>query len=239
MKYLILFAGLAALLFLTTSSCKNLDSGPKTSKEYTVSEFSNLNLEVVGDIYYEQSDDHYMKVSGGSNLIENLIVENEDGNLSIKLKDKNRYSSNKNNLVIRLGSPQLESVKFNSVGEFQIKDHFKGEKLMIVNNGVGEIEIDDCELYSFNLVSNGIGQVEVKGSSEHTFINSQGVGSIDCSKLKSQNTIVECQGIGSISAYASKSIDLSIMGIGNVKYYGNPDEIKQNISGMGKATNMN
>lgn len=64
------------------------------------------------------------------------------------------------------------------------------------------------------------------------------MGEIDCSELKSKNTKVVGKGVGELSVYAKDSINITLTGIGNVKYYGNPASVKTDISGIGKATKM-
>lgn len=236
MKNSIFFISLLTSLIL--ASCGNYDSGPKISKTFTVSEFSILELEVIGEVYYEQADSFYMHVSGGTNLIENLKVSNDDDELSIELKNKDKYTNKKNELIIRVGSPHLSKVNFNSVGTFYIEKNFKGDELSVENNGVGKIKINDAHVTTMNLISKAVGTIEAKGTAVNAFISSKGVGEIDSRKLKTKNTVVECKGIGNISVHASNSIDISISGIGSVKYYGNPEDIKTNISGLGKASNM-
>ncbi|WP_107039316.1 head GIN domain-containing protein [Brumimicrobium mesophilum] len=229
---------ISLLSILTFTSCSNYDSGPNISKTFPISEFSNLELEVVGEVYFEQADSFYMHVTGGSNLIEDLKISNDDDELTIELKNKDNYSGKKNDLTIRVGSPHLSLVDFNSVGTFFMENNFKGNQLTIENNGVGEIKINEIHVTSMNLISKGVGKVEVKGTAVNTFINSEGVGEIDSKDLKSKNTTVKCEGVGSISVHASENIDISLSGIGNLEYYGNPKEINTNISGLGKAKNM-
>lgn len=236
-KSLFLLSTLSITLFLF-NSCKSFDSGPKTSKSFPISEFSKLNLEIVGEVNYEQSDHFYLEVNGGTNLIEALTVTNDNGQLMIKLKDKDHFSGNKNDLEFRIGSPNLEKINFNSVGTFLSKNEFKGDELTIVNNGVGEVKMTDCNVENFNLVSNGVGTIKIKGSTSSTYINSQGVGDIDCSQFKSETAIIECSGIGNISVYAQNHIKVNLSGIGSVKYYGNPKEVNSNVSGLGSIKNM-
>lgn len=227
------------IAFFSITSCKNIDAGSEISKSFPVSEFLDLELEIVGDVYYEQSDSFYLNVKGGSNLIDKLIVTNSEGKLSVKLADKNNLSANKNDLEFRIGSPNLEKINFNSVGSFISKNEFLGDKLTIVNNGVGEINMKDCNVKNFNLISNGVGTAVITGSTKSTFINSQGVGEIDCSQFRSEKAIVECHGIGNVSVYAESNIYIELSGIGSVKFYGDPEEVNSNISGLGNIENMN
>ena len=236
MKKLILSLGLGVTLLFSVTSCGN--PSINTSKSYEVSDFSSINLEVIGEVIYEQADSFYVDASGSSDLMEGLKVTDRNGKLSIELKNKRKFSGNKKELVIRIGSPQLESINFNSIGYLHIKNHFIGNDLTITNQGVGEIKIDDCHVNTFSLTSQSVGSIEIKGAASETIIHSEGVGQIDCSEFKSNKTIVESNGVGNISVYAKERLEVAISGIGSVKYYGNPAEVKEDISGMGKVKKM-
>jgi hypothetical protein len=196
-------------------------------------------MDIIGEVTYEQSDSFYLIAAGTPALIEALKVSVSSGELSIDLSNKRQFSGDKKKLFIRLGSPQLQLIDFNSVGSFHLINTFKGDRLTINNNGVGQIIIDDCHVGTFELMAKGVGSIEVKGTSDNAFMKSEGVGNIDASDFKCGNIKVESKGAGAISVYAQKSLDISIAGIGNVSYYGNPSDVKTNISGLGNARKMN
>ena len=227
---------LAILVLFSAISCTNSEADSDTTKRFTIADFSSLNIELIGEVIYEQSDSSYMNASGSASLIDALQVSDNKGELSIELKNKRKFSGNKKKLVIRLGSPNLQSINFESVGNLHLKNSFKGDQLTITNIGVGQIVIDDCQVGTFNLTTKSVGSIDVKGSANEAFIQSEGVGNIDCSGFKSENTRVISKGAGNISVYAEKSLDITMTGIGSVNYYGNPSEVKTDITGLGKAT---
>ena len=233
---LVSFLSLAIVVLFSAVSCTNSGVDSETTKDFTVSDFSGLNIELIGEVIYEQSDSSYLNASGSSTLIDALHVSDNKGELSIELKNKRKFSGNKKKLVIRVGSPHLQLIHFESVGNLHLKNSFKGDQLTITNKGVGQIVIDDCHVGTFNLTTKSVGTIEVKGAANEVFIQSEGVGNIDCSGLKAENTKVVSKGAGNLSVYAQKSLDISMTGIGNVIYYGNPSEIKTDIKGLGKAT---
>ena len=238
MKKLILFSSLATLILFSASSCKDSKLDSDTSKTYDISDFSGLNLELIGEVFYEQADSAYLTVSGSSTLIEALKVSNSKEELTIEMKNKRRYSVGKKELIIRVGSPRLQAISYTSIGTLHIDNYFKSDKLNITNKGVGQIKIEDCHVDNFNLTSQSVGSIEIKGTSNETHINSEGVGNIDCSEFKSKTVKVVSKGVGSLSVYAQESIDISMTGVGSVNYYGNPVNVKTDISGIGKATRM-
>mgnify|MGYP003609947229 CR=1 FL=1 len=68
-----------------------------------------------------------------------------------------------------------------------------------------------------------------------TSINSVGLGEIDASEFKSKNVKVLSEGMENLSVYAENSIDITMKGLGNINYYGNPSEVKTDISKLGKV----
>ena len=218
-------------------SCNDLKSDSNTSKTFEISEFTSLNLELIGDVFYEQSDSSYLNVSGSSILIDALEVDDNKGELSIKLRNKQKFTD-KNKLVVKIGSPHLAKVNFESIGTLHFKNKFIGDELSINNKGVGAIIIDDCQVEKFNLISKSIGSIKIKGTSNLTSINSVGLGEIDASEFKSKNVKVVSEGMENLSVYAEDSIDITMKGLGNINYYGNPAEVKTDISKLGNVNRI-
>jgi len=238
MKKAFFFSSVAMLALFSATSCGSSVPDSITSKSYAVSSFSSLNLELVGNVIYEQSDSLYVNATGSSVLIDALKVTQNKQELSIEMKNKRSFSDGKKEVVITIGSPILKEIDFKSVGKLHVKNNFKGNKLKITNEGVGEIKIDDCHVNSFKLISRSVGVITVKGSTNEASIDSKGIGKIDCSQFKSNITKVVSKGTGEIEVVAEKRIDITVSGLGNVKYYGSPTEIKTDISQIGRATNM-
>ena len=234
-KAIILFTAVFTLFSLV--SCNDLKSDSNISKTYEISEFTSLNLELIGEVFYEQSDSTYLNVSGSSILIDALKVSDDNGTLSIKLRNKQKFTGKKK-LVVKVGSPHLSKVNFESIGTLRFKNKFIGDEVSINNKGVGEIIIDDCQVEKFNLVSKSIGSIKIKGTSNLTSINSVGLGEINASEFKSKKVKVVSEGMENLSVYAEDSIDIIMKGLGNINYYGNPAEVKTDISKLGKVNRI-
>lgn len=238
----IFFLSVAILFLFLVVSCKDSatesDTESDSSKTYTVADFSSLDLEIIGTVRYEQADSAYLNVSGSSTLIKALKVSESKGKLSIDLKNKRKYSGDKKELIIKVGSPRIQEISFNSIGTLHLVNYLESEELTITNKGVGKIKIDDCHVGSFNLTTRSLGPIEIKGTSNRTYINSEGMGKIDCSEFKSKKAEVVSKGIGNLSVYAKESVNISMTGMGNVTYYGDPAEVKTDISGLGKVIRM-
>ena len=227
----------AVFTLFSLLSCNDLKSDSNTSKTYDISEFTSLNLELIGEVFYEQSDNAYLNVSGSSILIDALKVSDDNGTLSIEMRNKRKFTGKKK-LVVKIGSPHLAKVNFESIGTLHFKNKFIGDELSINNKGVGEIIIDNCQVEKFNLDSKSIGSIKIKGTSNLTSINSVGLGEIDASEFKSKKVKVVSEGVENLSVYAEESIDITMKGLGNINYYGNPAEVKTDISKLGKVNRI-
>lgn len=236
----ILFLNILASSFICFigNGCIAQKSGPQITKDFEVSNFEILHLEIVGKVIFQQSPTAYLTIEGDENLIEKITTTNENNRLSVKL-NQNRNINNKSNLTFKIGSPNLTQLEYNSVGTVKIKDKFEGETLHVIHSGVGNLNIENCKLDAFRLDFDAVGSCKISGTSHTTYIQADGVGSIDCSNLKSEVATVKSDGVGSVSVHAKEEVDISASGIGNVSYYGNPDIVKAQASGVGKIKEVN
>ena len=118
--------GMTSIALFLASSCMNSGDDTLTSKTYTISDFSSLELEVIGEVYYEQSDSAYLVATGSSALIDALEVSGNNGELSVEQKNKRSFSGSKKELTIRVGSPRLSSIDYKGVGTLHLKGRFEG-----------------------------------------------------------------------------------------------------------------
>ena len=232
------FPAITISLLLLMTSCVGTNSKTIITKDFEVSDFKSLNLEVVGEIIFEQSSTPYLTVEGNENLVEELEVDNDNNHLTIKSDKQRRFFKDKGKLTLKIGSASLEEINQKGVGSFLIKGDFNAESLHVKHTGVGNFNIDNCNLEKFNLESQSVGNCRVKGTANTVVIESDGVGNIDCSDLITQNAKVVSQGVGNLSVHAENELNIVVKGIGNVTYAGNPEVLKTDITGIGKVKEL-
>lgn len=225
---------LAAFVFFFLSCTAQHDS-ENITRNFDVLPFNKLSVETVGKVIYEQTDEVYLIAEGNREIIEKLEVGIEDGYLTISWP-KGVTINNKNNIdfIVRIGSPELNSIRHRGVGKVLIKDDFMASTLNITQESVGKLVIENCKLDSLTLNFNAVGSCEIKGNTHYTYIEADGVGNINCSDLKSQITKIKSDGVGNISVYAGLELDVLSGGIGNITYSGNPERVQTKVTGVGK-----
>ena len=105
------------------------------------------------------------------------------------------------------------------------------EKLRADLSGAASLEINSLTADELVVNQSGAGTIFVSGQVKGQELTTSGVGSYHASELESETAIVEFSGTGSASLWVTELLDISISGVGNVIYYGNP-RIIQNVSGV-------
>ena len=93
------------------------------------------------------------------------------------------------------------------------------------------VEDFDGDRFEFNV--QGAAELDIDGKVDELEINISGAGEVSARKLKAKHVKVHISGAGEADLYASESIDARISGAGNLDDWGNPDQKKTKVSGVG------
>ena len=80
----------------------------------------------------------------------------------------------------------------------------------------------------------GSGDVKASGKTGEFVANINGAVDLEAKELRSERVRISVSGSSDSSVYASNSLQVDISGVGDVYYYGNPEEIIEEISGVGE-----
>ncbi len=221
MKRIIFFAAVAFVAIAAVVSGKlagsvaNAEPADKVfiSKDFPVSDFIELEVDVPADIKYETGEP-YCHIEGSSGIIDKLDVKITGNSLKISTSRKFR---NIKKLDIVLSSSTLVKLSLNGTAEFECKRGFETESFKSVCNGAADISID-------NLIA------------EDVRININGAGDIGLENLSARKTDVQINGAGEVSlSGSSKDVKAVINGAGNIdvkelRY----DTISASTNGVGR-----
>jgi hypothetical protein len=102
-------------------------------------------------------------------------------------------------------------------------------------DGAAKSTIEGVNNDDFAIKSNGAASVTVTGKTNALDINLDGVGRVNAGSLSARKGVVRLAGAGAAEINAAEELDVTIDGMGVVRYRGNPRITKQ-ISGLGKLT---
>lgn len=100
-------------------------------------------------------------------------------------------------------------------------------------HGAADIDIHDFKGPRFKYNLSGAGNLNMDGEVDELEIRISGAGDANTKDLKAKHVDVKVSGAGDATVYASKSLRARVSGIGNLVYYGDPQDKDTSVSGIG------
>lgn len=241
MQKKIAFIFTAFIIATVTGSCVSrggiTPSNNYITRNYKVTEFDQIDISTVADIYYTQSTDNStsLEIYGPDNIIDLIQVATTNSTLVVKMKKKN--INNVKGMKVRISTPDLNRLSVKGVGNTYI-DGLNTQSFRIDNEGVGNIRIKGLICESAVVRTDGVGNVELAGKCVRAALTSQGVGNLKAEQLECEQVDVTSDGVGNVTCHATKSLSATTQGIGNIRYKGNPEERRLNKSGIGSIKQL-
>ena len=211
-----LACGLFLSLAVTLSGCSLISnpgvpgSGVSKTELRDVETFEEIELKGAGSVEVTFGDEQSLELTTDDNLLELIETKVEGGKLVIKPTEAIDPSIS---LEVKINLSKLTSVRIRGAGTLDI-DGIQGEKL--------DLSVD------------GAGTIKGTGSVKDLKVDISGAGSAKLAELKAENVEIELSGAGSANVFASKSFDGNVSGVGKIDCQGNPEDVKKNVSGIGR-----
>ncbi len=232
MKKLVL---LTFLTVLTVSCNKTADlSGEIISKTEQVNPYKALTNKSSASIELDSSvPANEILVTGDKTLVDNLEIENKDGQINISNKESISFNSNKSPLVIKMNNPQLQKVVIAGAGSVATNNITLTNDVEFHISGAGEINVKVFNNITSVFVS-GAGDVRLRGVSNEMKVSMSGAGDLNAEALANKQASIEITGAGNAKVNTTNEIDVRISGVGNLDYK-NYDNLKivKKIVGVG------
>jgi len=199
------------IFFIKNNLTKNKiqGSGNIISESRELNNFTSIILLGSIDVNIKTSESNNCVVVADDNLIPYIKTEVVNNKLNISLNES--YSSEEK-LVVNINTPNYDEVSLSGSGNINILD-FKNNNLSLNISGSGNIT--------------GNGEVET------LVVKINGSGNLMSKEIKSKSATITINGSGDGEVFASDSISAKINGSGNIKYFGNPENVDSIINGSG------
>ena len=225
-----IFTNLCLLVILF--SFNNAFADEKIEKNYNLDDFTRIYLRGPYEVHLRQTNECGLTILAKEAYHDRLEVSSSGGELSIELDGKNY--KNTTAIEVYINFRDLEKLEIEGAVDLQCENQIKTSNLKIEFEGAGNIELN---VNTDKIIAEiaGVGNFEVEGETEYHKIEFDGIGSYDAQDLRSKYTIVESNGIGNVSVYASLKFKGEANGIGSVDYYGDPDDVSVDATGLGSV----
>jgi hypothetical protein len=108
----------------------------------------------------------------------------------------------------------------------------------LLSSGSDNVKIEGLDNDKFSVSMSGSSDVELAGKAMNLNAEISGAGKLDAKDLKTAETGLNISGSGSADVYATEKLQVEIVGVGEVNYYGNPKKIDKQIIGVGNLNRM-
>jgi len=209
-----LMSAILLTVLVSSASAWSLGSGIKGSgdletRSLDLDRIDAVRIEGGFDLDIRFADRQRVDVTIDDNLWDNLVAEVEGGTLVLDWKKDCRPDGA---CTVALVLRELKEIRI---------------------DGAGDVDVADFHGDSFVFECRGAGDLDIAGEVDHLEIDIRGAGDVNARDLKAANVDVSITGAGDAEVFASRSLKGRITGVGNLEYWGGPDDKDTRVSGIG------
>ena len=203
-----------------------------------IASFDKLHNSISGQVTVVKGDKYQVRIEGEGNVIEALVTEVKDGELSIHFPWMKNVETRRTLRIVVTTPGELAEVSNSGSGGIRTDDLFKSASMRVRNSGSGGIELR-LDADALDMAMSGSGIIRVKGQAKQLECNISGSGSVRGTDLTiSDHSQIHVSGSGSCTITTNGVIDGRISGSGGINYGGNPSEVNVSHSGSGRARKL-
>jgi hypothetical protein len=232
------FFALGIFIAFIVSSCsisreKSNITGDLVNQERTISDFSELEVRGIFNLYLSQGDRVALRIEAYEQTHEDISVLSRGEKLILDLEKDEKIFGNKE-INVYLTVKDLSRFEFDGVSVVKTEMPLKLNHLRLVGNGVGNTNLE-LIVKELDAEFNMVGNITLSGKAETVLLQNDGVGNLDASELITDFMTLESEGIGKVEVYCEKELSITVNGIGKVTYSGDAEIKKLKRNGIGKV----
>lgn len=187
-------------------------SGNVVTEERDVSGFTAVALQGIGRVIIDQNGSESLRITTDDTFLPYLETRVRGDTLFIGTNENVTFAD-MTEMTFRVTAATLDSVEL---------------------SGAGSIEVNNVETEHWQVTLPGAGSITVSGRATEQIVELSGAGNYNGEKLESQEATIHSSGAGAAVLRVSDRLDVTIDGLGNVEYIGNP-AVTQEINGVGNV----
>lgn len=216
-------------------SCKKdvIGEGPVRTETRTVNNFSGIDLQMNGNVYYHNAPAWKVEVSAKASIHDILETNVNNGRLVIRYRNGKTYDTDES-IRINVSGPNLNSFSLNTSGNIICLNTIQTGHLYLRSSGSGDIVLRQVEATTIEAETKTSGRITATGGYViNEKLKTDGSGRIDLSAIHSKNVNARIVGSGDIKVKVSDKLDVTIDGSGSLFFNGSP-AITTHIHGTGR-----
>lgn len=232
-----------ALIFLSCEKNYFVGVGEIITETRLIDNYNSIEINNNIDVYisFNHNKTGIIEITGGENLIPNVLTELSDTTLQIKNDNKFNWIRNieKSKIKIIIYSDTISYINYKGVGKLEFIDTLKANNFIFESwGGIGSVDLKINGDYSSILLHTGAPDVTISGESYKTVFYSHSYGFINALNYDVDIAEVKSQGTGDIYVSPINEIGVTIDYLGNVYYKNNPKIIRKDINNKGELIKL-
>lgn len=216
MKKLFLISLLSAVVLFTFSSCRYIGkgvqgSGVRKTEKRNLAAFKSIETNGAFEVQVTCQQAASFEIEGDDNLLP--LIKTEVRGDVLRIYNDSPYQTSRA-MAVRISVPDLDT---------------------ITSTGAADIHITNVKNDGLLVSSTGAGKIEAAGETKYLSISSTGAGKIDTGKLHAERAKVTVTGAAKVDVYATQQLDVTVSGVGQVTYDGDPPVVNKSVSGLGSV----
>lgn len=195
-----------------------------------IATFQKIDVENAFTINYKAgAPTEGLTIKAAPNLMEYIITEVKENELSIKIKDG--YHVNDGDIVITVASPLLHSIEMSGACRMDVEGEISGQKLDMDLSGACSAQLT-ANVQELDIDASGAVSLNLEGSCDKLLIDLSGAASCDASACITKHANVDVSGTGVVKINATESVRGDISGVASMQNYGSSTDDVVKTSGM-------
>ena len=208
-KYYLLSLLLTIPLLFSCSFNGIRGNGNIVNEEREISQFNKIDVSGRFDVDIEVGKSVSLVITAEDNLLKYIKTKVRNNTLIITTKE-NLHP--RDDLVLKITTPKLNEIDC---------------------SGANDLTIANVKSDKFSIDLSGAGSIEINGIAKKFYIDISGAADLDASEFLVEDVKIDISGAASADVYASKSLYAEVSGASSIKLYGNAEDVKTDISGIG------
>ncbi len=229
---------IVAILCITTINAQKRikGNGYIVTIERTTNDYDGISASGFYDVELIDGTEGKITLTGEENILDYIETEVKGGTLVIKSKDnKNLIPSKGEGVFITIPVDEIDAIRLSGSGNFVGKKTLNTKDMDIRVSGAKNIDLT-IDATDISVETSGSSNIALKGKSKELWIRSSGSSNVKAYGLEVEEATLELSGSSNVELMVNESLNSRVSGSGNIHYRGNPEKVRNQISGSGTVS---
>jgi hypothetical protein len=231
---LLLAAGVfASFKHITQERIKG--NGVMKQEPREASSFTDISTSGAYKVIITQGNTHSIRIDAEENLLPYILTDISGGELKIHSKKGINIQPTKD-IKVYVTLQKVDKLSASGAGGFTSTGTLTSDVIQLRFSGAADADLD-IRTQNLKVGVSGASNIKLKGNSDNAEYGISGAADIDALDLSTNDAKIGISGTGKANVFVQKKLDVSISGMGTIKYKGDPGVTKA-VSGMGRISKI-